>query len=223
MLDMYRRPLCKMGRVGVDQQDAHSAGFIAGRPASSEPSRLRRFEEAAMTLVVNEKAAVRLSTSWHLRARFSSWRTESISRRSHRLPDRRNQHRSFSAGVMNYAPNVEGAVWLAREVWPIVRSARPDARLTLIGASPSAEVVALASDRTGVVVTGTVPDVRPYLWRAAVAAAPLQIARGIQNKVLEAVAAGLPCVVTPQVAEGLPREVVPACWTGSTVTSSLRR
>jgi glycosyltransferase involved in cell wall biosynthesis len=114
-------------------------------------------------------------------------------------------------GVMNYAPNAQGAVWLAREVWPRVRRHRPDAELLLIGASPSAEVLALASESAGIVVTGTVPDVRPYLWRAAVAAAPLQVARGIQNKVLEAVAAGLPCVVTREVADGLPAEVAPAC------------
>jgi glycosyltransferase involved in cell wall biosynthesis len=60
-------------------------------------------------------------------------------------------------------------------------------------------------------VTGAVPDVRPYLWSSAVAVAPLRIARGLQNKVLEAVAAGLPVVTTSVVAEGLPPEVLPAC------------
>jgi hypothetical protein len=67
-------------------------------------------------------------------------------------------------------------------------------------------------------VTGSVPDVRPYLWEAAVAAAPLHVARGIQNKVLEAIAAGLPCVVTPAVADGLPGEVVPACRVGASAS-----
>jgi sugar transferase (PEP-CTERM/EpsH1 system associated) len=119
-------------------------------------------------------------------------------------------------GVMNYQPNVEGAVWLTRQVWPRVRAARPDARLQLVGASPSAEVSALASSDTGVVVTGSVEDVKPYLWGAAVAAAPLIVARGIQNKVLEAIAAGLPCVVTKAVAEGLPAAVTPACRTAAT-------
>jgi sugar transferase (PEP-CTERM/EpsH1 system associated) len=114
-------------------------------------------------------------------------------------------------GVMNYEPNVRGAVWLARTVWPLVRAARPDARLILVGSSPSQEVAALASETSRVMVTGTVADVKPYLWGSAVAAAPLQIARGIQNKVLEAIAAGLPCVVTRRVADGLPREVGGAC------------
>jgi glycosyltransferase involved in cell wall biosynthesis len=117
-------------------------------------------------------------------------------------------------GVMNYQPNVQAAVWLARTVWPVVRRARPDARLMLVGASPAPEVAALADQAAGVTVTGTVADVKPYLWSATLAAAPLQVARGIQNKVLEAVASGLPCVVTPQVAEGLPAEVTPACLVG---------
>ena len=117
-------------------------------------------------------------------------------------------------GVMNYGPNEQGAVWLAREVWPLVRAERPGARLLLVGSSPSSKVRALASEPVGVIVTGGVADVRRYLWEAAVAAAPLHVARGVQNKVLEAIAAGLPCVVTSEVAEGLPREVMPACSIG---------
>jgi glycosyltransferase involved in cell wall biosynthesis len=112
-------------------------------------------------------------------------------------------------GVMNYAPNEAGALWLAREVWPLVSAARPDAKLMIVGSSPTAAVQALAGP--SIVVTGAVPDVRRYLWNAAAATAPLWIARGVQNKVLEAVAAGLPCVVTPAVAAGLPSVLMPAC------------
>ena len=114
-------------------------------------------------------------------------------------------------GVMNYAPNVEGVLWLARQVWPIVRRSRADARLEIVGSQPTRAVQDLAGSEAGIIVTGAVPDVRPHLWRAAVAVAPLLTARGIQNKVLEAVAAGLPTVVTPVVSEGLPREVDAAC------------
>ena len=121
------------------------------------------------------------------------------------------QPRVVFCGVMDYRPNVEAALWLARQVWPLVRAHRADARLLLLGATPVREIRALAqADRT-VEVSGSVPDVRPELWRSAVSAAPLMIARGIQNKVLEAVAAGLPAVVTPQVIQGLPPEVEPAC------------
>jgi len=114
-------------------------------------------------------------------------------------------------GVFDYAPNISGAVWLAKQVWPLVRAKRPAARLVLVGANPARAVRALAAEDATIEVTGSVPDVAPYLWKASVAAAPLQIARGVQTKVLEAVAAGLPTVITRAVAEGLPTELQPAC------------
>jgi glycosyltransferase involved in cell wall biosynthesis len=119
-------------------------------------------------------------------------------------------------GVMNYDPNVEGAAWLARDVWPLVRRAHPEARLQLAGSDPSLAVRDLHNPAMGIEVTGAVPDVRPYLWKAAVAAAPIHTSRGVQNKVLEAAAAGLPVVVTPAVMEGLPAEVKPACAVAGT-------
>ena len=117
-------------------------------------------------------------------------------------------------GVMNYSANVEAAVRLVRSVWPRVRTGLPGAELYLVGADPSAPVRALQDPGAGVVVTGSVPDVRHYLWDAAVSVAPLAISRGVQNKVLEALAAGLPCVVTPVVADGLPAETLPGCRVG---------
>jgi sugar transferase (PEP-CTERM/EpsH1 system associated) len=113
-------------------------------------------------------------------------------------------------GVMNYPPNEEAAVWLARSIWPIVHQQRPDATLVLVGSNPTRAVRELRNVELGISVTGEVPDVRPYLWNAAVAAAPLRIARGVQNKVLEAVAAGLPVVSTAAVAAGLPAEMCAA-------------
>ncbi|MBP6778218.1 MAG: glycosyltransferase [Piscinibacter sp.] len=112
-------------------------------------------------------------------------------------------------GVMNYAPNEAGAVWLARAVWPLVIARRPDARLQLVGSQPSAAVRALAGP--DIEVTGRVPHTRDYMWKAAVAAAPLHTARGLQNKVLEALAAGLPVVTTTAVREGLPDSLAPGC------------
>jgi hypothetical protein len=79
-------------------------------------------------------------------------------------------------------------------------------------------VRALATVDRSITVTGAVPDVRPYLWQAAVAAAPIATARGIQNKVLEAVAAGLPTVVTPNIAASLPSAILPAIRTGGSAT-----
>ncbi len=111
---------------------------------------------------------------------------------------------------MNYPPNEHAAILLAREVWPLVRQGRADATLTIVGSHPTAAVQALAAVDKGIVITGAVPDVRPYLWNAAIAVAPIVTARGIQNKVLEAVAAGLPTVVTPNIAAALPIEVASA-------------
>jgi glycosyltransferase involved in cell wall biosynthesis len=119
-------------------------------------------------------------------------------------------------GVMNYEPNEAGAVWLARDVWPRVRAKFQHAQLRIVGATPSRRVRALASEQPGIVVTGSLPDVRPELWTAAVAAAPLHTARGVQTKVLEAVAAGLPCVITTTVRDGLPSALAPACRVADT-------
>jgi len=118
-------------------------------------------------------------------------------------------------GVMNYAPNAEGVTWFARHVWPIIRSERHDARFQIVGLSPTTAIRRLANQETGIEVTGGVPDVRPYLWSASVSVAPLLTARGVQNKVLEAVAAGLPVVTTPIVMAGLPAGIRKACWVAS--------
>lgn len=116
-------------------------------------------------------------------------------------------------GVMNYPPNIEAVMWLCRDIWPLVKRRRPDAELQVVGSSPTRAVQALTDRAGGIEIVGHVPDVRPYLWRAAVSVAPLRTARGVQSKVLEAVAAGLPTVITPTVRDGLPLEILPACTT----------
>ena len=107
-------------------------------------------------------------------------------------------------GVMDYRPNVDGIAWFVRDILPTVRAAVPDVRLFIVGNRPSKTVQRLASD-SGIIVTGFVPDVREYVARG-VSIAPLRIARGIQNKVLEAMAMGRPIVVTPQAFEGIDAE-----------------
>lgn len=105
-------------------------------------------------------------------------------------------------GAMDYWPNVDAVQWFANDIFPQLRARFADARFYIVGARPNAAVQALAS-LPGVIVTGTVPDVRPYLAYAAVSVAPLRIARGIQNKVLEAMAMGCSLVVSPQALEGI--------------------
>jgi sugar transferase (PEP-CTERM/EpsH1 system associated) len=104
-------------------------------------------------------------------------------------------------GVMNYTPNVDAVRWFCADILPRVRQAVPQAQLTICGSRPIKAVQRLAAD-PGVVVTGRVPDVRPYLDRAEVFVAPLRLARGIQNKVLEAMAMGLPVVASDTVWNG---------------------
>lgn len=102
---------------------------------------------------------------------------------------------------MDYWPNVDAVTWFAREVLPRVRKEVPRARFYVVGSRPGNAVQALAGE--DVVVTGRVPDVRPYLAHAVVVVAPLRIARGIQNKVLEGMAMGKAVVATPQALEGI--------------------
>ncbi len=104
-------------------------------------------------------------------------------------------------GAMDYWPNVDAAVWFVGEILPRLKERWPRARFYVVGRSPAPAVQALASP--DVVVTGTVPDVRPYLQHAAVAVAPLRIARGVQNKVLEAMAMARPVVASAACAGGV--------------------
>jgi sugar transferase (PEP-CTERM/EpsH1 system associated) len=108
-------------------------------------------------------------------------------------------------GAMDYWPNVDAVSWFAERIFPAVREAVPAAQFTIVGSRPTDAVQALAR-QPGVVVTGGVPDVRPWLAHAACAVAPLRIARGVQNKVLEAMAMARPVVVTAQAAEGIRAE-----------------
>ncbi|MBK9383251.1 MAG: TIGR03087 family PEP-CTERM/XrtA system glycosyltransferase [Planctomycetes bacterium] len=104
-------------------------------------------------------------------------------------------------GVMDYGANVDGMLWFHREIWPQLKQAIPQARLLIVGSRPVPAIRALAA--SDVEVTGFVESTRPYFERATVAIAPLRIARGIQNKVLEAMASGLPTISSPSAFSGI--------------------
>ncbi|NWG40066.1 MAG: TIGR03087 family PEP-CTERM/XrtA system glycosyltransferase [Hydrogenophilaceae bacterium] len=105
-------------------------------------------------------------------------------------------------GAMDYWPNIDAVTWFASEIFPRVRDAIPDAMFAIVGSNPSQAVKTLGA-QPGVWVTGRVDDVRPYVQHAACAIAPLRLARGVQNKVLEAMAMARPVVTSPQAAEGI--------------------
>ena len=124
---------------------------------------------------------------------------------SHRNPYSKDEQTVVFTGAMDYWPNVDAVTWFARDILPGLRQRHPGLRFYIVGRSPDAAVQALSSD--AVVVTGTVPDVRPYLQHADVVVAPLRLARGIQNKILEAMAMGRPVVASTACASALNAQV----------------
>jgi hypothetical protein len=111
-------------------------------------------------------------------------------------------HRLIFTGNMSYKPNVDAVQYLVADILPLVRRRRPEVELHIVGMDPTPAVRRLA-DGSRVVVTGRVDDVRPYFDAAAVAVVPLRIARGLQNKVLEAMAMRVPVVTSPAAFQGI--------------------
>lgn len=114
------------------------------------------------------------------------------------------QSQVLFVGNYLHPPNVEGAIWLARDVWPLVRQARPPAQLVLAGRDPPAEIRAFAC--SDIHVPGTVDDLHPLYRQASVVVAPIFWGSGIRIKLLEALACGLPVVTTALAAEGIALE-----------------
>jgi sugar transferase (PEP-CTERM/EpsH1 system associated) len=108
-------------------------------------------------------------------------------------------------GRMDYYPNQECMTWFCSEIWPQLKSSRPALKLLIVGADPSPAIQNLG-DLDGVTVTGSVPDVRPFIRQSALMVAPLNIARGTQNKILEAMAMGVPVVTSRLAAAGVDAE-----------------
>jgi len=106
-------------------------------------------------------------------------------------------------GSMDWRPNIDGVRWFAADILPLIRRRLPECSLTIVGRFPSAEILRLAEADPRIHVTGTVPDVRPYLWESAVSIVPLRVGGGTRLKIYEAMAARVPVVSTGVGAEGL--------------------
>ena len=117
-------------------------------------------------------------------------------------PERAEPGHMVFVGVMNYYPNVEGCEWFCEEILPRIQERVEGAHLSIVGAHPTPAIEALGN-KPGVHVTGFVDDTVEWLERASVSIAPLRVARGIQNKVLEALAMGLPIVGTSSATQGV--------------------
>ena len=212
------------GRVVMDFVDVDSAKFEAYAQTGALPRRLLYAREARLLRRFEEQTARRVTTSLFItaeeRALFESRLEQGA------LPDVRALGNGIDTelfdpaavspapelsgegpgivftGQMDYPPNVTAVELFAHEVMPRIRDVHPAARFAIVGRAPTAAVRALAGIN-GTTVTGAVPDVRPWLAGATLVTAPLLIARGVQNKVLEAMAMARPVLLTPAAATGI--------------------
>ena len=106
-------------------------------------------------------------------------------------------------GSMDWMPNIDGMHWFLSDVLPLIRARKPDCRLAIVGRNPPPSLIG-AAENESITVTGTVPDVRPYLWTSAISVVPLRVGGGTRLKIFEAMAAGTPVIATAIGAEGLP-------------------
>ena len=106
-------------------------------------------------------------------------------------------------GSMDWLPNLDGVFYFAREILPLIRKTRPETTLAVVGRTPPPKLIQLGVEDSKITVTGTVPDIRPYLWGSAVSIVPLRIGGGTRLKIYEAMAAKVPVVSTTIGAEGL--------------------
>ena len=201
-------------RVIMDFVDVDSAKFAAYAQAAAGPKRWVHAREARLLLAHDRAVAARADASLFVsEAEAALFRASAGAERVHAIENgidtvTFDPAASFApveagaplivfTGQMDYRPNIEAVCWFAEAILPRIA----DATLAIVGRAPTAEVTALAAP--DVIVTGEVPDVRGWLAAASVVVAPLKLARGVQNKVLEAMAMARPVVASAAAAEGI--------------------
>lgn len=217
-------PAAFRGRVVMDFVDVDSAKFEAYAQTGALARRLLYAREARLLRRFEETSARRATTSLFIsreeralfESRLDAGTPPDVRALSNGIDtvffdpaavvpapelDGSGPHIVFT-GQMDYPPNIAAVDLFARKVMPHVLKVHADARFAIVGRAPTAAVRALAG-LNGTVVTGPVPDVRPWLAGADIVTAPLTIARGVQNKVLEAMAMARPVLLTPAAATGI--------------------
>jgi sugar transferase (PEP-CTERM/EpsH1 system associated) len=189
----------KTARQLSDLEEEATHAFDAHVVVSErDGQRLRELWSAtAVSVIENGVDSAHYSDS-EIEAAHAAWRSQN----SGDVNQSPSAKRIVFVGSMDYHANIDGVVAFAREVWPSLHERHPEMIFTIVGRDPSAEVLQLASI-TGVEVTGTVDDVRPYYREAILSIVPLKIGGGSRLKILEAMAAGVPVVSTTLGAEGL--------------------
>ncbi len=172
--------------------------WLEGRKLRREEARLAAGVELATCTTAAELASLQALGT----ARATGWFPNGVDAEFFSPGDGYDEHTICFAGRMDYYPNQQAVHWLVREILPLIRRVRPQTRLLIVGAEPPAAIRQYAEEPL-IEVTGTVPDVRPFVRSAAVSVAPLRIARGTQNKILEAAAMGVPVVTTGRAAGGV--------------------
>jgi sugar transferase (PEP-CTERM/EpsH1 system associated) len=206
-------------RVIMDFVDMDSAKFAAYAQSSKGPMGWMLGREARLMLQHEKAVAARADASLFVsEAEAALFRSRTGAERVHVIEngidtDQYDPAGHFKridtmgrlivfTGQMDYRPNIEGVTWFVETILPHIRVVHPDARFVIVGRNPTDAVKALGK-QPGVTVTGSVADVRGWLAAAAVVVAPLKLARGIQNKVLEGMAMARPVVASAAAAQGI--------------------
>jgi len=194
-------------KVIVDSVDVHFAREASGAALGIiDPARARRtrFQELAAYRAADAVVAISDADHGILREQVGMPPIYTIPLTFPIRPrmDRPRAPEVVFVGSFSHHPNLDGINWFAQEIWPRVRDTISDAHLTIIGSNAPPEVLAFGK-LTGVSVAGYVPDIHPYLDRAAVAVAPLRYGGGVKGKVIEAMACGVPVVTTSIGVQGL--------------------